>query len=124
VADLLHSHCDIHHARAFLYLLERLDEIVMPDGQPLLDAGLAVWWNENAHGEHFSENIPYVIGGSAGGFLRQGTYVQADDPQSPNHRRMLQTIGTAVGLRNANGDPLDDFGDPSLPNGLLPAIMA
>jgi hypothetical protein len=123
-SDLLHSHCDIHHARAFLYLLERLDEIVMPDGQPLLDAGLAVWWNENAHGEHFSENIPYVIGGSAGGFLRQGAYVQADDPQASNHRRMLQTIGTAVGLRNADGDPLDDFGDPSLPNGLLPAIMA
>lgn len=123
-SDLLHAYVDIHHARAFRYLLERLDQYVMPDGQSLLDAGLAVWWNENAHGEHFSDNIPYVIGGSAGGFLLQGQYVQADDPQTSNHRRLLQTLGSAVGLRNPEGDFLDDFGDPSLPGGLLASIMA
>jgi len=37
---------------------------------------------------------------------------------------MLQTLGSAVGLRNAEGDVLDDFGDPGLPGGLLPSIMA
>jgi hypothetical protein len=35
----------------------------------------------------------------------------------------LNTIGSAVGLRNAAGDLLDDFGDPSLPRGVLPEIM-
>jgi hypothetical protein len=123
-SDLLHHYIDIHHARAFEHLLDRLDQYVMPDGLPLLDAGLAVWWNENAHGEHFSDNIPYVIAGSAGGFLRQGQYVQADDPSTSNHRRMLQTLGSAIGLRNAEGDYLDDFGDPSLPGGVLDNIIA
>lgn len=123
-SDLLHSYCDIHHARAFRYLLERLDAYSTPEGGSLLDAGIAVWWNENAHGEHFSTNIPYVIAGSAGGFLRQGVYVEADDPNTSNHRRMLQTLGSAVGLRSAEGDLLDDFGDPSLPGGTLASIMA
>lgn len=33
---------------------------------------------------------------------------------TPNHGRLLNTIGTAVGLRKSDGAPIDNFGDPSL----------
>jgi hypothetical protein len=67
-----------------------------------------------------------VLAGSAGGFLRQGEYVKADGGDyDPNNSQLLNTIGTAVGLTNADGGPLDDFGDLSIvPRGLLDAIQA
>ena len=99
----------------------------MPNGQQLLDAGLAVWYNDNGNGPgHSSRNTPVIIGGGASGFLKQGEYLRADgNDGETNHSRLLNTIGTAVGLTNGNGGPLDNFGDTSVvPTGLLPAIMA
>jgi hypothetical protein len=126
-SDLLHHFVDVQFARTFKHLLDRLDAYLMPNGQKLLDAGLAIWWNDNGNGPgHSSRNVPFVIGGSASGFLKQGEYLRADgDNGQTNHSRMLNTIGSAVGLRNDAGEYLDDFGDTSVvPTGLLPAIMA
>ena len=36
----------------------------------------------------------------------------------------MGTMGTAVGLTNTEGGPLDDFGDPSLPKGTLSELIA
>jgi hypothetical protein len=126
-SDLLHHFVDVQFARTFKHLLDRLDAYLMPNGEKLLDAGLAVWWNDNGNGPgHSSRNVPFIIGGSAGGFLRQGQYLAADGGNGEiNHSRLLNTIGSAVGLRNGADDYLDNFGDTSVvPTGLLPAIMA
>ena len=123
-SDLLHHKVDRQFAQAFKYLLDKLSAYAMPDGRSLLEHGLAVWYNDLGNGpDHSPRNAPFVIGGSAGGVLKQGQYVRVPGDQ-PNHNRMLNTIGSAVGVRNAQGAPLDDFGDPELPRGVLSELLA
>ncbi|MBL4687732.1 MAG: DUF1552 domain-containing protein [Nannocystaceae bacterium] len=122
-SDVLHSYVDIQFARAFNFLLEELDQYLMPNGDSALNNGVAIWYNDNGNGPgHSPNNIPYVIGGSACGYFKQGQNVELSDGGA-NHRKMLQTIGTAVGL-TTNGGPLDDFGDPGLDGGILDELLA
>lgn len=122
-SDLLHHMVDRQFAQTFRHLLDRLSAYDMPDGQRLLDHGVAVWYNDNGNGPgHSSRNVPFVLAGSCNGFLRQGMYVEAVGDRT--HKQMLNTIGSAVGLRNASGEHLDDFGDPSLPGGVLSELLA
>ncbi len=125
-ADLLHHYVDRQFAQTFRHLLERLDALPGVDGDSLLNRGVSVWFNDAATGPpHSIHNVPWVLAGNCAGFLRQGEMIalqNGDDVKT--HRRLLNTLGSAVGLRNQNGDLLDDFGDPSLPGGVLPEIMA
>ncbi|QRK07217.1 DUF1552 domain-containing protein [Archangium violaceum] len=124
-ADLMHHYVDMHFAGAFKYLLDKLAAYEMPDGKRLIDHGVSVWYNDLGNGPaHSARNIPYVLAGSCNGFFKQGLAIELPNPGALNHKRMLNTIGSAVGLRNASGEYLDDFGDPSLPKGVLPELMA
>src|SRR5690606_9911597 len=119
----LHHDIDRQFARTFLHLVSRLREITVADGSPLLDRGVACWLNDLSDGPpHGRNDVPWILAGSANGFLRQGQYVVVDD-SDPNHQKLLSTIGSAVGLRNGGGY-LDDFGDPGLPRGLLDELIA
>jgi hypothetical protein len=125
-ADVKHHDLDKLFAQAFGYLVDQLSSYMTPTGT-LLDEGVSVWLSDVATGDHSPNNLPYVIAGSAGGFLKTGHYVDAaagsgDDYLS--HNRFLNTIGAAVGCKNESGGPLDDFGDPSLPGGLVTAMLA
>jgi hypothetical protein len=123
-ADLLHHKIDQQFAQAFKYLLDKLSAYRMPDGKSLLDHGMAVWYNDLGNGpNHSPQSTPYVIAGSASGYLKQGQYVHLSGG-APNHNKILNTIGSAVGLRNPSGGPLDDFGDPGQPQGLLQELMS
>lgn len=123
-SDVLHHYVDRHFARTFRHLLDRLNEYAMPSGGTLLDCGVSVYLNDLGNGPgHSRMSCPFIIAGSAGGFLRQGVYVQASGGSAVNHAQLLNTIGTAVGLRNGDG-PLDNFGDSSLPRGLLNDLIA
>lgn len=123
-SDLLHSYVDIQFARAFQFLLSELDQYLMPNGETALNNGVAVWYNDNGNGPgHSPNNVPYVIGGSACDYLHQGRYIQLEGGGESNHRALLQTIGTAVGL-STNGGALDDFGDQSLPGGIINELLA
>jgi hypothetical protein len=124
-SDLLHHKVDRQFARMFRYLLDRLAAYTMPDGKPLIDHGVSVWYNDNGNGPgHSAENIPYVIAGSANGFLKQGQYIQASVSKEKNHAKLLNTLGSAAGLRKSDGSLLDNFGDPSLPQGVLTELLA
>lgn len=124
-SDILHHKVDIQFAQTFKFLLDRLSEYDMPNGEKLLDCGVAVWYNDNGNGPgHSSRNIPYVLAGSAAGFFKQGQYIQASDGDPSNHAKMLNTIASGVGVRKANGDFLDDFGSSETPNGILSELMA
>lgn len=124
-SDLLHHKVDRQFARMFKYLLDRLAAYTMPDGKPLISHGISVWYNDNGNGPgHSANNVPYVIAGSAGGFFKQGEYIQASGSNEKNHAKMLNTLGSAVGLRKSDGSMLDDFGDPSLPKGILTELIA
>jgi hypothetical protein len=61
-----------------------------------------------------------VLAGGADGFLRTGAYVDAGDVP---HNKLLNTVATAVGLRKANGAPVDDFGHESLERGLIDEMI-
>ncbi len=122
-ADLLHHYVDRHFGRVFAYLLDRLAEYDLPDGTKLIDCGVSVWCNDDGNGPgHSPRNIPFVLAGSAGGFLRTGQYMVM--PDEINIARMLNTIGSAVGLRKGDGSYIDDHGDASLPRSVLDQLIA
>lgn len=125
-SDLLHHQVDRHFARMFKHLLDRLHAYAMPTGGSLLEHGVSVWYNDLGNGpDHSPNNTPFILGGGAGGFFKQGQHIRVSgDDWAENHKRMLNTIGSAVGLRNDAGEYLDDFGDPELQGGVLSDVMA
>jgi hypothetical protein len=125
-SDMLHSKIDHHFAKMFKHLLDKLAAYPMPDGKALIDHGVAVWHNDNGNGPgHSPIDIPFIIGGGANGFLKQGVSVKLDgDWNKRNHNKMLNTIGSAVGVRNAAGEYLDDFGDPKFAKGYFSELLA
>lgn len=125
-ADLQHHFVDRHFGRTFKHLLDKLAEWPMPDGGTLLDRGLAVWYNDNASGPpHAVRNVPWILAGGAGGFMKTGQYVElTPGSTAPNHGRLLNSIASAVGVRKDDGSPIDDFGDPALDRSFLDELRA
>lgn len=121
-ADLLHHGIDRIFAGMFRHLLERLDSYPGPRGGTLLDDSVAVWTNDLANGPpHSRNNIPQVVAGSAGGFLRTGQYIDAGGIP---HNKFLNTLINAAGVRKTGGGYWDSFGDPSLEPGVIDAMIA
>jgi hypothetical protein len=124
-ADQKHHDVDKLFAGMFKDLIAALDARKTPSGS-LLDEGVAVWLNDLSSGPpHGKQNMPYVCAGSCGGALKTGVYVDAGNKAQNKyvtHNKFLNTIGAAVGCKNGAGGPLDDFGEPSLEKGLIPAM--
>lgn len=118
-AMFLHHEIDRIHARHFKYLLDKLSAYDLGSG-PLLDFGVVVWLNDLSNLYHSYQDVPYILAGGASGFLKTGQFV---DVGGVANNKLLSTIGAAMGCKNGAGGPLDDFGDPSLPKGLLTEIM-
>ena len=124
-SDRMHAQVDRQFAATFRHLLDRLSEYEMPSGATLLDCGVSCWFNDLGSGPgHARSDVPWVLAGSCGGALRQGEHIELGGGNDVNHNRLLSTIGAAVGCTKADGSPLDDFGDPSLPRGLLDELYA
>jgi hypothetical protein len=112
---------DFAHMRHFRGMLDQLAAITTPSGN-LLDAGLTVWTNQVANGNHSFSNVPWLLAGSAGGFLKTGQFLDVTAKKYlTNH--MLNTVISAAGVRK-NGAPIDDFGDASLAKGVLNELHA
>lgn len=106
----------------FKYLLDKLAALPGPSGGTLLHDSVCLWTNDLATGPgHSYSDIPQVMAGQAGGFLRTGQYIDAGDV---THNKLLNTIATAAGIRNDDGSYYDHFGDSSLERGLIPAMIA
>jgi len=113
-SDVMHHKVDRQFAQTFRHLLDRLAAYAMPDGQTLLDHGVAVWMNDNGNGPaHSVSNVPWILAGGANGFLKRGQYIDITG-NAGNHAKLLNTIGSAAGVRKTDGGYLDDFGDQSL----------
>lgn len=137
---IAHHRIDRWHARKFAKLLGLLRDA------GVLDQGLTVWSNENAFGNHWAYDMPYIVAGNAGGKLKTGLFVDlqsaavepgdsVDDAsimsaamskQMPCSR-LLNTLGAALGLTSADKSPLSDFGgiQNNLPTitGNLPSLL-
>lgn len=124
-SDLLHHKIDRQFGQMFKYLLDRLDSYQMPDGQSLLHHGVTAWYNDNGNGPgHSARRVPWILAGGAAGFLKQGLCIDTGDSGEPNHSQLLNTIASAVGVRDENGGALSDFGAAGQPSGLLDVIVA
>lgn len=113
-ADAMHGEIDRIHARIFKHMLDRLAEYSIGTGQRLLDQTAALWTNDLANRYHSYSNIPQILAGSAGGYLRTGEYVDAGDV---THNQFLNTLLNAVGCTADGGGLITDFGDSSLTGG-------
>jgi hypothetical protein len=120
-ADLLHHGIDKIFAGMFLHLVNKLAEVPGPNGS-LLDSSMALWTNDLANGPpHSYDNVPQVIAGGAGGFLRTGQYIDAGNV---THNRFLNTLINAAGVRKDGGGYYDSFGDDSLTPGVIDGMIA
>ena len=101
------------YAEKFALILDKLKAI--PEGEgTLLDNTVVVWVNELGKGNsHTRNDVPYVLGGSCGGYFNTGRYLQYDaDP----HNNFL------VSLCNAMGVQTNTFGNPNYCTGPLPNL--
>lgn len=118
----LHHQVDRLQLQLFAHLLRQMDSYPSAYGGTLLDDSVAIWLNDLGNGPpHGGQNVPWLLAGSAGGFLRTGQYL---DLGGITLNRVLNTILSAVGVRKTDGSMIDDFGDPSLTGGLVDEIVA
>jgi hypothetical protein len=121
-AITLHHQVDRLQLQLFAYLLQQLDSYPSALGGTVLDDSVAVWLNELSAGpSHGGSDVPWLLAGSAGGFLRTGQYL---DLGGVTINRVLNTIISAVGVRAEDGTMIDDFGDDSLTGGLIHEIVS
>jgi uncharacterized protein DUF1588 len=107
---------NIWYAEQVAYLVGKMDAVVESNGKTMLDNSLVIWTNGLGKGNnHSRQNIPYVLLGSAGGYLATGRYLQFDNA----HNDLLVSIMNAMGLRDEK-----TFGDASLCKGPLPGLAA
>lgn len=121
-ADVLHHEIDRLFAGIFKRFLDRLAAYTGPSGGPLLDDSVVLWTNDLANGPpHSFDNIPQVLAGGAAGFLRTGRYIDAG---GVTHNKLLNTLISAVGIRNEDATYYDRFGDSSLERGVITEMIA
>jgi len=102
------------YAEQYAYLLDQLASIPEGDGT-LLDNTCVLWINELGKGNsHTRNDVPIVLGGSAGGYFRTGRCLRYDDTP---HNDLLVTLTNAYGVEQ------DTFGDTRFCNGPLPELL-
>ena len=118
-AVALHHGIDKIHARMFKHFVEQLKAYRTVDGRPLLDDCAVVWMNSLSNGPpHGVNNVPHVIAGTAGGYLKKGVFV---DAAGQKNNKFLNTMITAA---KGGVDPVLDFGDAGVGTGLLAEMIA
>ena len=103
-------------------MLDQLAAISTPSGT-LLDAGTTVWTNQVANGNHSFTNVPWILAGTAGGYLKTGQFHDVSAKKYLTNR-MLNTLLSATGVRKTGNAPVDNFGDASLAVGVIDELHA
>jgi hypothetical protein len=113
-ATEMHAAIDRYRMESFKYLLDKWADYSTPTG-PMFDNAFVLWTSHVANGFHSVNNMPILVAGNAGGFLKNGQYVDANNTTS-NH--LLATLLTAGGV------PVDNFGGSDLESGLMNDLIA
>ena len=128
--DLCHA-VDRLMMNHYKYLLDKLSGYTTMTGS-LLDQGVAIWCNQCATGAHSFSNVPWILAGTANGYLKRGQFItvgtgqmpggsqdgKGGDGRSAGVNKMLNTVLSAAGV------PSDNFGDASLPKGIFSELVA
>jgi hypothetical protein len=105
------------HSEQFKYILDGLAAVKEADGSSVLDNSLVLWGNELGAGNtHSYKNIPWVIAGGAGGYLRTGRQLNYKDVP---HNNLLVSVCNAMGF-----DDVTTFGIPGVCTGPLQGLTA
>ncbi|HEY6078102.1 MAG TPA: DUF1552 domain-containing protein [Polyangiaceae bacterium] len=108
---------NVWHAEQFLYMIDALAKAQEVDGSSMLDSSLVLWGNELGAGNtHTYKDIPWVIAGSAGGYLKTGRQVNY---QNAPHNDLLVSVCNAMGLADVTS-----FGIPGVCRGPLQGLTA
>ena len=132
-----HNYIDRMMMNYYKYLLDTLSTYNTPTG-PLFDQGVAIYCNQCATGAHSFSNIPWIQAGTANGYFKKGQHVVVGTGAQPGGsqdgkggdgsvsgvNKMLNTVLTAAGVTKSGGAPTDDFGDSTLPKGILTELVA
>ena len=98
--------------RQYALLLDLLDAYEEGDGT-VLDNSAVVFTNSLSDGFiHSQGDLPFLVAGSAGGVLKRGEYFEVSAQGSPTNQ-FWTSILNAVGVRDADGGPVQSFGDMS-----------
>jgi hypothetical protein len=112
-AEEKHVKIDRLRVETLKYAIEKWSQYETPGG-PLLDNGFIYWTNHVAEGpSHSFRNLPIIIVGSGGGYLKQGAYIEAG---GVSNAQVLNTLMTA------NGAPSENFGTGG--TGVLSSMLA
>jgi hypothetical protein len=105
------------HAEQMAYVLDGLAAATDTDGSRMLDNTLFLWGNELGLGNtHTYMNIPWVVAGGAGGYLKMGRYLQYKDEP---HNKLLVSMCHAMGMEDVTR-----VGDATQPAGPLAGLTA
>jgi hypothetical protein len=97
----LHAKIDRIRLESFKYMLDRWKNYATANG-PLFDNAFVLWTSHVANGpSHSHRNLPYIIAGSGGGYLKQGQYV---DGGGATNAKLFNTLITAAGGRSNGGE--------------------
>lgn len=107
---------DTWHLKMMKILLDRLASYAEPGGS-VLDNTVVLYANELSDGlAHNFMDLPILMIGGAGGYLKQGQYIKmtagtgtANDRDAPANM-LMTTLANAVGFRNTDGSPMTNFG--------------
>jgi hypothetical protein len=102
-AEEAHREIDALRMQTFKHTL---DQFAM---RGLFENAAVVWTNHVSDGpSHSFRNIPYIIGGSLGGTLKQGEYVAGGGTSNANLlTTLMQAAGTSGGV--GNGSTMDEI---------------
>lgn len=123
---------DRWHQSKLARLLQRLDSYVEANGKTVLDNSVVLYTNELSDGKaHSFMDLPYILAGSAGGYLKQGEYVRlgresnpgGDDSVAP-HNKLLNTLVNAMGIQSEWFGAAEGEGGESMQGGVYEALLA
>lgn len=120
---------DSWYMQQFAKMLDKLDAVQEPEGT-LLDNS-AVWMTNclSNGSQHHSDNMPFVLAGSAAGYFRTGRYLRFNNgtnanlsgaeksDANPSNQDLIVSIANALGMPE-----LQTFGNPETCHGPLPNL--
>lgn len=111
----MHRKIDRLRMNTFKYMLDKWAQTTTPNG-PMFDNAFVMWTSHVAAGpSHSFRNLPIIIAGSAGGYLKQGQYVNAGNV---GNNKLYNTLANAMGV------PIENFGGSELQGGQIAALRA
>jgi hypothetical protein len=102
---------DAAQAQMFAQLLGYLKAVPRGDGGTLLDSTVVVYCGQIANGYHDTDDLPWMLAGSANGYFRTGRFLQY--PKGTAHNDLFTSIANAMGV------PVATFGNPAVCKGPL-----